>query len=845
MHHLLEQLASEPARRLVWGLMPRGIGLTFLVAYTSLWRQILPLLGTHGIDPVGLQLVRIREDFPLIARLRLHPSLLWLAHGDTALRIYVGAGILAACGMILGGPAAWPCALYCWAVWLSFHFSLRLNYPWDTVLLEAGFLCLFLPGTQLLPGLAANALPHPLLPFIFQLLVFRVLFGFGKTKFFGISRDDWNYTRYFLMNMPLCSRIGWRFSKLPDAVHKLTLAGIGFVELVSPILILFPGPARLVGGAAIVGQMIGIQLTGNFGYFNLLSTMLCVCTLDITSTLLTGLADPAALVTPERLPFTLVAVFITLAAPVYLIFNSWFTYGFLHWAAFERLPRGPLRGLLALLRFMEPLRIVNSYGVFRASPAPPVRWVTVVEGSCDGQNWQKYRYRFTQTDERSTPRFVAPHHPRLDHQTFYDAVGVDGTGYLHSVSLANPYLFTPSSVLDRTMQRLLEPGAPGTRLFAESPFPEGPPPLARVALYRFTSTTLEEHKQTGRYWNVMPVGLHLAPTPLNDDVWKRWMPPPELFHSEAPGWRRRARFCRGINQAQLSAFWDDFLPFVKATALAISPADPYSWQVLQPLQQALRKRYTRDEVRQFQLTLGRLAMVLMARLEAVFSRPAQHFMRDIAGFPRRKRPEIDPFAAPAGADVEQVWQALAAWPHGALRSRFHVGLAVQWIILEGGREAWQRVAGSDAAVAGTGAPIRTEAKLSRRARSTMAAAARELGLELQHVLDAARSLTIARGMFLEGVVNYDMVARQASRLRVLYSSDDGYTPPPTGLVPGVFELTEDLREQPSLCMMVGWGEETHSLPMVDPPHMVFGEDRVWRERTPHEAAGQVTRSVAG
>lgn len=844
MHHLLEQLASEPARRIVWGLMPRGIGFTFLVAYASLWRQILPLLGTQGIDPVGLQLARLREDLPLIARLRLHPSLLWLAHGDTALRLYVGAGIVAACGMILGGPTAWLCAFYCWAMWLSFQFSLRLNYPWDTVLLEAGFLCLFLPRTQMLPGLAATALPHPLLPFIFQLLVFRVLFGFGKTKFFGISRSDWNYTRYFLMNMPLCSTIGWRFSKLPDVVHKLTLCGIGFVELVSPVLVLLPGPARLIGGAAIVGQMIGIQLTGNFGYFNLLSTMLCICTLDITPTLLTALAQPAALLTPERLPFTLVAIFIVLAAPVYLIFNSWFTYGFLHWAAFERLPRGPLRGLLALLRFVEPLRVVSSYGVFRASPAPPVRWVTVVEGSHDGQNWQKYRYRFTQTDERSRPRFVAPHHPRLDHQTFYDAVGVDGTGYLHSVSLANPYLFTPSSVLDRTMQRLLEPGAPGAQLFAESPFPDGPPPLARVALYRFTSTTLEEHAQTGRYWNVRPVGLHLAPTRLNKEVWNRWMPLPELFHSEAPGWRRRARFCRGIDNAQLTAFWDEFLPFVKETAAAISPGDPYSWLVLSDLQRALRKRYTRDEARQFQLTLGRLNMVLMARLEAVFSRPARHFMRDVAGFPKRENAEIDPFNAPAGFDPELLWQALAAWPHGALRSRFHVGLLAQWIILDGGREAWQRVAGRDAAVAGTGERIRTEARLSYRACRTMSAAATELGLEFSDVLDAARTLTIANGMFLEGVVNYDMLARQASRLRVLFSSDDGYTPPPTGLVPGVFELTGELRDQPLLCMMVGWGDETQSIPMVDPPHMVFGEDSVWRDPTAAEAAGHAAPSGA-
>jgi hypothetical protein len=94
------------------------------------------------------------------------------------------------------------------------------------------------------------------------------------------------------------------------------------------------------------------------------------------------------------------------------------------------------------------------------------------------------------------------------------------------------------------------------------------------------------------------------------------------------------------------------------------------------------------------------------------------------------------------------------------------------------------------------------------------------------------------------VVNYDMVARQAGRLRVLFSSDDGYTPPPTGLVPGVFELTGALRDQPALCMMVGWGDETQSSPMVDPPHMVFGDDCVWRDPTAAEPAGHQARSVA-
>src|SRR4030095_5551023 len=112
------------------------------------------------------------------------------------------------------------------------------------------------------------------------LLVFRLLFGFGKTKFMGIRRSDWIYTRDFLLNLPLCTPLGWRLSKLPDIVHKLTLAGIAFVELVCPVLVLLPGWVRLVGGAGIVAQMLGIQLTSNFGFFNLLTIALCVCTLD-------------------------------------------------------------------------------------------------------------------------------------------------------------------------------------------------------------------------------------------------------------------------------------------------------------------------------------------------------------------------------------------------------------------------------------------------------------------------------------------------------------------------------------------------------------------------------------
>lgn len=825
---LLEQLGAEPARLLVWGLVPRAIGLTFLVAYASLWRQVLPLIGSRGIEPAALQFRRLREDLPFFERLRIHPSLLWLSHSDLTLRLVIAGGMIAACGMIIGGAAAWWCALYCWAMWLSLQFPLRLIYPWDTVLLESGFLCLWLPRTGVLPSLAATELPHPLLPFLFHLLIFRILFGFGKTKFVGIRRKDWNYTKYFLHNMPLCSRIGWRFSRLPDGWHKLTLAGMAFVELLCPFLVLIPGPLRLIGGIGIVGQMIGIWVTGNFGYFNLLTIGLCISTLDLGSSVAAALANPAALVTPENLPLTLVAAFVVAALPFYIVLDSWFTYAFLAWPGLERLKPGPLRALFALFRAVEPLHIMNSYGVFHARGAPPVRWVTVVEGSEEGKAWKKYRYPFTMTDETSGPRFVAPHHPRLDHQTFYDGVGVDGSGFIQPIIFSNPYLFTPSMVLDRTVQRLFDPQSPVRTLFKEVPF-DRPPRFGRAMLYRFTPTAPDEEKATGRYWNVEPVGPHILPTEVDDEVWTRWMPPPELFHPEASRWRRRARVCTGVTAAEAAAFWDDFLPFVQETG------KPYAWTSLEPLQQEIRRRWSRGEVRAFHLTLARLTMIVMARLEAVFSRPATHFMRDVAGFPRSERPDVDPLNPPAGVDRERVWQALAAWPHGPLRTRFHVWLAARWIVLQG-REAFARAAGADASLAGSGRPIRTVIRLPFRARFSMSAAAEAIGLELDVVQDAARELTIPKGMFLEGAANYDMVARFTSRLRVMYSSSGPYKPAPTGIFPGLFELTGELRNQPALRELLGWGETVQPIPPHDVPQMAFGDDSVWREVPPGATA---------
>ena len=820
---LYDYLASDAGRLTVWGLTTRGMGLIYFFCLGAILLQVSALLGSRGIMPIARQIDHMRRHLPWFQGLRLAPSLLWIARGDVALKAMVATGVAAALGVIWGGPASPLLLLICWLVTLSLRHGLRMYYPWDSLMLESGFLAIFLPPLEILPSLESSAVPSPLLIFAFHFLIARVLLGFGKIKFFGIRKQDWLYLKYFLMNKPMVTRVGWRLGHAPDQVQRLTLVAVAVVELIFPFLLFIPGPARLIGAAGIVGQMIGIQLSGNFGYFNVLTIVLCIACLDhssaVTDVTLSGL------LAPEYLPFTLAFAVILAASPAYIAVNNWLTYGFADWPALARLRPGLTKAYLAFLRAIRPLCMVQGYGVFGARSAPPVRWLPVIEGSDDGETWKTFEYRFTTTHGHSTPRFVAPYQPRLDHMGHYETLGIDGTGYLAVISFSDPLRFTPAAMLDLTIQRLLEKDSPVLRLIGTNPFPEGPPRFMRVSVSRATPTTPEELAATGAWHHCTPAGFHIPAAELDPAVFDRWLTPPELFHFEAMRWRRRARTCDGVSAEEFEMFWEVFVPFVREAAAAEaarSGAEPFCWEHLPGIVLALRGRFDREQVRAFHLTLGRLTTAVLARLDAVFSRPARGFLRNVAGLPiGRPAPEVASLGD--DADPEDLLQALAAWPHGPLRTWFRLGLVVHRTILTSGREGWQRLAGDSFRL---DAPIATAVRLSRAGRRTMASAAAELDLDLGQLKGTAQDLTLGGGFFLEGAVNYDQVARLASRGRILYSSSTA-SPSPSGLLPGVYELLGELLEHPEIQMITGWGDDARIEPAPELPRMVFGEDGRW------------------
>jgi hypothetical protein len=57
-----------------------------------------------------------------------------------------------------------------------------------------------------------------------------------------------------------------------------------------------------------------------------------------------------------------------------------------------------------------------------------------------------------------------------------------------------------SFVVPRVATQLLQRNPEVLRLFANDPFPEGPPQAVRMLVYRFNYTDLATHRETGRFW---------------------------------------------------------------------------------------------------------------------------------------------------------------------------------------------------------------------------------------------------------------------------------------------------------------------------------------------------------
>jgi hypothetical protein len=436
---------TEPAphRRSEW-LFVRALALVYAIAFASFGWQSMGLVGSSGIAPVSGNLARASQALGSAAWTAV-PTLFWLSSSDAAIRAVCLAGL--ACAVLAFTGFYWRAALVCaFVLYLSLVSAAPdfLSFQWDYLLLEAGFLAIFLALS-------------PAVPWLFRCLLFRLMFFSGFVKL-ASGDSTWRSLTALTVHyqtQPIPTPLAWYTHQLPLWFQRASCAGVFFVELAAPFLIFGPRRVRHTAAVLLISLQLLIALTGNYAFFNLLTIALCL--------FLIGEELPARALPDPRLPAPARR---TLALSLSVLIG---TLSLLEVAGSLRATI-PIPGR-TLLSAAAPFGIVNSYGLF--ANMTTTRPEIVIEGSSDGIVWRAYEFRYKPGRRDRHPPWVAPYQPRLDWQMWFAALG----GWRE-----NPWIL-------RFAVRLLEGKPEVLALLETNPFPHAPPRLVRAQLYDYRFTT--------------------------------------------------------------------------------------------------------------------------------------------------------------------------------------------------------------------------------------------------------------------------------------------------------------------------------------------------------------------
>ncbi|EUA04708.1 lipase maturation factor 1 [Mycobacterium kansasii 824] len=455
-----------------------GAAVIYLTAFVAAALQFRALIGEQGMLPVP-RYVAGRSFWRT-------PSLFHLRYSDRLFAggCWFGAAVSVA---VVSGLAdlvpLWAAMLMWLTLWVLYLSIVNVGqvwygFGWESLLLETGFLMIFLGNARVAPPI--------LTLWLVRWLLFRVEFGAGLIKMRG--DPCWrNLTclYYHHETQPMPGPLSWFFHHLPKPLHRIEVAGNHFAQLVVPFGLFAPQPVASVAAAVIVVTQLWLVLSGNFSWLNWLTILLACSAVDQTSlaAVLPVPAQPA------------------LAAP-----PLWFTaLVFVFAAAVLMLSYWPARNMLSTRQRMNmsfnPFHLVNTYGAFGSISR--TRHEVVIEGTVEEKItgdtvWKEYEFKGKPGSVRRLPRQWAPYHLRLDWLMWFAAIS---PGY------ALPWM-TP------LLTRLLRNDRPTLKLLRCNPFPDAPPRHVRAQLYRYRFTAFQELRRDHAWWHRTLVGSYVRPMSL-------------------------------------------------------------------------------------------------------------------------------------------------------------------------------------------------------------------------------------------------------------------------------------------------------------------------------------------
>jgi hypothetical protein len=374
--------------------------------------------------------------------------------------------------------------LILWALYLSIvNVGQRFySFGWESLLLEAGFLAIFLGN--------ARTAPPFLVLLLFRWLAFRVELGAGLIKLRGDPCwRDLTCMDYHHETQPMPNPVSWFVHRLPRGFHRFEVIGNFVAQLLAPILLFLPQPIAGIGALMMIGTQGYLILSGNYAWLNLLTMLTAVSAVpdEFILWILPGThSQPSMYLLPPWFVAAVVSLTLLVAVLSYL----------------------PVRNLFARRQLMNysynRFHLVGTYGAFgsvtRERQEVVLEGTTAVDPSDPTAEWHEYEFKGKPGDPRRRPPQIAPYHLRLDWLMWFAALSP------HYAEGWFPRLVEKLLVNDQAIVRLLR----------HNPFPDASPAWIRARYYHYRYTTTEERKASGAWWVRELVGDYLRPVSLAD-----------------------------------------------------------------------------------------------------------------------------------------------------------------------------------------------------------------------------------------------------------------------------------------------------------------------------------------
>ncbi len=488
----LEQ-EKPPTYWLTRFMILRLLGVVYAVGFLVAINQLVPLIGSNGLLPLGnyLNLVShsLGSDFAGFVRL---PSIFWLWHSDGALLTVAWIGFILSCIMVAGYVNA-PILGVIWFLYMSIvHVGQDwYGYGWEIQLTETGFLGIFLCPLWDMHPFPRRPPPIAII-ILFRWLIFRIMVGSGLIKFRGDKAwRSGTVLFYHFETQPIPGPLSRWFHFLPHSWLKVGVWFNWIGELVAPWLVFWPRLARHIAGSIIVLFQLVLIVSGNLSFLNWLTIIPALACFDdgfwakLLPVVLVRKAQAAADAAEESKP---------------MLTTSYIIAGLVALLSLQ-----PAFNLLSNEQIMntsyDPFDLVNTYGAFGS--VGQERLNVVFEGTMDDTTnnkavWKSYIYKGLPVRLDKQPPQIAPYQPHLDWQMWFA-----------SMSTADQYPWTYNLVW-----KLLHNDPIATGLFAENPFPGKPPRFIRATIYRYKFA--EPGNPQHFWWTREPLGLWMPVLSVND-----------------------------------------------------------------------------------------------------------------------------------------------------------------------------------------------------------------------------------------------------------------------------------------------------------------------------------------